>query len=266
MQSPIRYYGSKGGFKNIIIENFPNPDTYDTYVEAYGGGASVLFSLEGDNIRPIEIYNDINQNVYSIMKVLNNPKMFELFKKRADLVYHSRNLNKRFKDKLKSDKLPVVDRAFMFWYVTRTSFNGLGGYNYDMAIRRKMSKGVSDFLSSVDKLYEIHNRLSRVVIENMDGLKLLQKQNKERVFAYLDPPYHLETRTSARYESDMTIKEQEDLVDFLLTCKSKVLLSGYHNDVYKKLEDNGWQVIDFEVKVTKKNKGDTKTETLWKNY
>ena len=46
----------------IIVENFPEPVTYD--IEAYGGGASVLFSLDGDNIRPIEIYNDLNQNVY----------------------------------------------------------------------------------------------------------------------------------------------------------------------------------------------------------
>ena len=44
----------------------------------------------------------------------------------------------------------------MFWYVTRTSYNGLGGYNYDMHVRRKMSKGISDFLSSIDKMTEIH--------------------------------------------------------------------------------------------------------------
>lgn len=268
MNPAIRYYGSKGGFKNVIIDNFPKPDTYDTFIEAYGGGASVLFSLEGDNIKPIEIYNDINENAYAIMKVLNNPKMFEKFKQRADLVYHSRELNERFKEELKNDKLSVIDRAFMFWYITRTSYNGLGGYNYDMHVRRKMAKGVSDFLSSIDKMYEIHNRLSRVIIENMDGLKLLQKHNKERVFAYLDPPYTIENQNNNNnyYEDKFSVEDQNKLIDFLLESKSKILLSGYKNKIYEKLENAGWNIIDFEVKTTKQNKLHKKTETLWKNY
>ena len=36
MNSPIRYYGSKGGFYKRIIENFPKTK-YETYIEPYGG-------------------------------------------------------------------------------------------------------------------------------------------------------------------------------------------------------------------------------------
>jgi len=56
--SPIRYFGSKGSFQNEILNRFPKPSTYDTYMEVYGGGASVLFGIE--NPKPVEIYNDID--------------------------------------------------------------------------------------------------------------------------------------------------------------------------------------------------------------
>ena len=79
MKSPIRYFGSKGMFQNEIISRFPKE--YDTYIEAYGGGASVLFGKEPT---PVEIYNDIEENVYSLMKVLQDPKMFEKFKFMCD--------------------------------------------------------------------------------------------------------------------------------------------------------------------------------------
>jgi DNA adenine methylase len=233
-------------------------------MEVYGGGASVLFGIE--NPKPIEIYNDIEENVYSLMKVLQNEKLFEKFKFMCDVTYHSRQLNKDYRESLREDNLAPIDRAFMFYYLTRTSFNGLGGYSCPLVVRRNMSKGVSDYLSSVDMLEEYHQRLSRVQIENMDGVKLLKKHNTKNVFAYLDPPYALETRSKARYKEDFTNEQQTELIDFLLTTNQKILLSGYRCEEYKRLENAGWKSEDFEVKVTKQGKGTSKIETLWKNY
>lgn len=264
MKSPIRYYGSKGTFQNEILNRFPETSTYDSYIEVYGGGASVLFGIK--DIKPVEIYNDIEENVYSLMKVLQDKKSFEKFKFMCDVTHHSRQLNNEYRLKLRENNLDLIDRAFMFYYLTRTSFNGLGGYSCPIVIRRKMSKGVSDYLSSVDKLEEYHQRLSKVQIENIDGVELLKKHNNENVFAYLDPPYALETRTSARYKKDFTDEQQTELIDFLLTTKQKILLSGYRCEEYKRLENNDWIVEDFEVKITKQGKSSTKIETLWRNY
>lgn len=233
-------------------------------MEVYGGGASVLFGIE--NPKPVEIYNDIEENVYSLIKVLQDPKLFEKFKFMCDVTPHSRKFNSDYRANLREDDLTILDRAFMFFYLTRTSFNGLGGYSCPLVVRRNMSKGVSDYLSSVDRLYEYHQRLSKVQVENMDGVKLLKNHNTENVFAYLDPPYALETRTKARYKEDFTNEQQIELVDFLLTTKQKILLSGYRCEEYKRLENAGWFVEDFEVKVTKQGKGSSKIETLWRNY
>lgn len=265
MNSPIRYYGSKGNFQNEILKRFPT-SSYDTYIEAFGGGASVLFAI--DDIKPVEIYNDIEENVYSLMKVLQDEKLFEKFKVLCDLTYYSRQLNDEYRLKLKEDNLSLLDRAFMFFYLTRTSFNGTGGYSCPLVIRRGMAKGVSDYLSAVDRLYEYHQRLSKVQIENIDGLTLLRKYNTENVFAYLDPPYTIEKQNNNNnyYKHNFDVSKQEELVDFLLKTKSKILLSGYKNEIYTKLENNNWICESFEIKTTKNNKKHSKTEYLWKNY
>lgn len=266
MNSPIRYFGSKGMFQKEILNRFPNSETYDTYLEPYGGGASVLFAIE--DIKPIEIYNDIEENVYSFMKVLQKKELFEEFKTLCDLSYHSRQLNDEFKEKLKLKNIPIVERAYMFYYNTRTSFNGLGGYTCHYAVRRGMSKGISDYLSGIDKLLEYHQRLSRVQIENLDALQLLKKHNTQNVFAYLDPPYTIENQNNnnSYYKNFFSVDHQEQLVDYILTIKSKILLSGYKNNIYDKLENSGWKRIDFIVNTIKNKKSYNKTESLWMNY
>ena len=45
-----------------------------------------------------------------------------------------------------------------------------------------MSKSVSDFLSAIDRLDEIHDRLSKVIVTNCDGIDLIEKYNTENVF------------------------------------------------------------------------------------
>jgi DNA adenine methylase len=62
MFSPIKYFGGKGGMYNDILPYFPNHEDYQTYIEPFGGGASLLFRKEPSSV---EIYNDLEQNVYS---------------------------------------------------------------------------------------------------------------------------------------------------------------------------------------------------------
>ena len=71
MHSPIKYYGGKSYMTNIIIEQFPKE--YNIYIEGFGGGASVLFSKPQNGI---EIYNDLNENVYALFKALSDDELF----------------------------------------------------------------------------------------------------------------------------------------------------------------------------------------------
>jgi DNA adenine methylase len=168
MNAPVRYYGSKGGFYNKIIEFFPT-DGYDKYIEPFAG--TFIVGLKKP-ITKIEVYNDMEKNVYSLYKVISDKELFQQFKEKCDLVFYSEDIRKEFKEELKKE-LSIVDRAFYFFYVNRTSHNGIGGFSMNTHVRRGMSKAVSDFLSAIDRLPELHDRLSKVIVTNTDGIKLI---------------------------------------------------------------------------------------------
>lgn len=261
INSPIKYFGGKGTMFNKIIKHFP--ENYQTYIEPFAGSFSIGLKKP---ICPIEIYNDKEKNVYSLYKVLSDEKLFEKFKFLADLHPYSEDFRKEFKDKLKDPDISDVERAFYFFYTNRTSHNGIGGFSLNHVVRRNMSKSVSDYLSAVDRLDELHQRLSKVIILNRDGIDIINKYNNDDIFMYCDPPYHHDTRTTARYKQDMDNDIQLKFLEAVNNTNSKILISGYKNDVYNDyLKD--WEEINFEVKTMSGNyEKKTKIETLWKNY
>lgn len=264
MNAPIKYFGGKGTMFNEILKYFPLNDSYDTYIEPFGGSYSIGLKLTPPSI---EIYNDLDKNVYSLYKVLSDAKLFLQFKEKCDIVFYNEDIRNEFKAFLKDDNLSVVDRAFYFFYVNRTSHNGVGGFSKNTYVRRGMSKSVSDFLSSIDRLPELHDRLSRVMVTNIDGIKLIEKYNKGNVFFYCDPPYHFSTRTSTRYNVDMDNETQEKFLDAVIESEAKIIISGYDCEPYDRLSENGFEKIQFEVKtITGNFTPKTKTETLWRNY
>jgi DNA adenine methylase len=267
MNSPIKYFGGKGGgLGKQIIDFFPSHSQYFTYIEPFGGGASMLFRKEQYGT---EIYNDLEENVYSFFVVLSNPKLFKKFRDKCELAVYSRQVRDEFIQDLKRDDLNIVDRAYKFFIVNRTSVNGIGGFsvtsNY---LRRGMSKSISDFLASVEGLDKAHLRLKSVVIEKMDGIDLINKYDRKNVFVYADPPYHHNTRTAARYKVDMSNDLQTKLIDTLLNLKSAmVLISGYNCPEYNRLTKAGWKNIEIKVNtISGDRKPKTKIECLWQNY
>lgn len=267
--SPVRYFGGKGGMYSQILKYFPNPD-YSTYIEPFSGSYSV--GLHMPYIPPVEIYNDMNKNIYSLFYVLQDSELFGEFKRKCDLAIYSEDFRNEYKESIKrpftNDRKDIVQRAFEYFYINKTSHNGIGGFSMNLIVRRGMSKSVSDMLSSVDRLYDIHNRLSKVIVTSHDGIELIKKyKDNENVFMYCDPPYHQSTRTSTRYEVDMDNDMQEKFIDACIGSKCKLLISGYNCDAYKRLENNGFRRIDFIVHTIGGDmKKKDKVESLWLNY
>ena len=149
----------------------------------------------------------------------------------------------------------------------RMSRNGIGGFSVNLYIRRKMAKSISDYLSAIDGLPELHARLSRTIIYNRDALDLIEKYNQPNCFLYCDPPYVWSTRGSQRYEIDQDDEFHKKFMDRCIESKAKILISGYDNELYKKLEENGFTKVSFDVNTVDGNmKPKVKTEVLWKNY
>lgn len=259
----IRAFGGKFGMMNKIKEYFPKEETYKIYIEPFANSFSIGLTMK----TPILIYNDLDRNVYSLYKVISDKELFYKFKEKCDLTYYSEDLRKEFKLKLK-EELSIIDRAFYFFYVNRSSHNGQGGFSINSSIRRTMSKSISDYLSAIDRLPELHDKLSKVIITNKDGIDLFKRYDNKEVFFYSDSPYAQSTRGTARYAVDMDDVDQERYIDTLLNLKNaKVLVSAYECDLYNKLEKVGWNKYQFEVKTTDgKRQPKIKTETLYSNY
>lgn len=263
MKPPIKYYGGKSNMMNKIKEHFPPKESYDTYIEPFGGSFSIGLTIEAPNL----IYNDLEKNVYSLYKVLSDKKKFEVFKYRCDMTPYSEDLREIYKKYCLNDELTDIERAFYFFYVNRTSYNGDGKFSINVSIRRNMSKSVSDYLSAIDRLPQLHQILSKVIITNRDGIELIKKYNTDNIFMYLDPPYEQSTRTSARYSQDMDRTTHLKLLDAVQDSKAKILISGYDCDIYKQLEKSGWKKVQFEVNtVNSSRKPKKKIENLWFNY
>lgn len=263
MKSPIVYFGGKGCMYKNIIKYFP--EDYKVYVEPFAGSAALFFHKQPS---PIEILNDIDMNIYSLYKVLQEDELFELFKAKCDKAIYSEAMRKQCKEILKTNA-SFVDKAFAFWYVNRTSVNGIGGFKIATnVIRKGISKCVRDFLATIENLPQIHERLSNAIILCTDALKVIKSfLERKDAFLYLDPPYHQSTRSKARYKYDFNDKQHEELINLIMKSKCKILLSGYNNPLYEILDDNGWEKIMFQVNTQDgKRKPKIKTEVLWRNY
>jgi DNA adenine methylase len=266
MNSMIKYFGGKNGISNKLIEYFPENYLEMNYIEPFCGSAAMLFRKEKSDI---EIINDIDKNIYSLFKCIIDKDIFVQFKHLCDLSIYSEDLLKEYSISLKNDELSMLDRAYKFFYCNRVSYSGVGnGFSTSGVIRRKMSKSVSDYLSSIDNLFDIHNRLSSVVIHNTDAISLIKKWDKINTFMYCDSPYANETRTSGRYEHDFEDDDQDKYLETILSVKNaKLLISGYMCDRYKILEENGFKRVDLVIKTQNNNiEGKSKTESLWFNY
>ena len=109
LRAPIKMFGGKGTMFNEIMEYFPKSNEYNIYIEPFSGSFSL--GLKVNPIPSIQIYNDLEKNVYSLYKVLSDPKMFKEFKEKCDLVFYSEDIRSEFISSLKEDNLSMIDRA-----------------------------------------------------------------------------------------------------------------------------------------------------------
>src|SRR5690606_35924750 len=186
----------------------------------------------------------------TLFRVLRHPLLFRIFQRKVALTPYARSEFMECRDSWQDCE--GVEKAYRFFVAARMSFGGtLSSKSWSRAITesaRGMSSTVSKWLSTVDSLPEIHERLRRVQVEKKDFREIIRDYDTPETFFYLDPPYHPETRRRARiYTHEMSTEDYEDLVDILLTIKGKALLSGYRHPVYERLEDAGWGRIDFDV-------------------
>jgi DNA adenine methylase len=176
----ICFFPYVGGKFNLLKSLIPLIPPHKTYVEVFGGAGSLLLNKPPSKV---EVFNDADKELVNLFLVVrNHPKRFlKAFKQ----VLYSREIYKKWtREPLPKDS---IERAARFYYLLRSSFNGLhdGGWSFNP--KRNKARA---FFNSLRQIEIISERLKNVQIDCLDFMECIKRYDRPETFFYLDPPYY----------------------------------------------------------------------------
>jgi DNA adenine methylase len=219
MSSPFKWIGGKSRLRKQIIDLLP---PHSCYLELFGGAGWVLFAKKPS---PVEIFNDIDQNLTSFFRVVKERPEELIASFEWELV--SRAEFNRLKD-LDQSSLTAVQRAHRFYYLIMAGWGGELNYpRFQTAIVD--GGGGNRLLGALrtlrTRLEPVHRRLSSVIVECLDWRKCLDRYDREGVAAYIDPPY---PGNGCNYAHNIREwPEHRELAQRLMKSKCKWIYSSY---------------------------------------
>ena len=262
IRPPVKWHGGKRYLAQRIISYFP---THRIYLEAFGGGASVLLNKP---LVEVETYNDLDHRITRLFRVLR--EQGEEFLEKVRLIPYSQV---EFEGaKTYPEGATDLDRAISDFVRWRQSFGGQGqNWSYTTGrARGGMAGDVNAWWTAIDSLPQIIARLRRVQIICQPAHIAIPRFDHPEGLIYCDPPYVHGTRSKGStniYGVEMTDNEHRELANVLMRCKARVVLSGYPSTLYDELYAD-WRRVEFDIAnhaAGGKTKG-RETECLWMNY
>ena len=173
-----------GGKRNLakrlvaLIEAVP----HRTYAEPFVGMGGVFLRRR---FRPeAEVINDWGRDVYNLYRVLQ--EHYAAFVDLIRLQITSRAGFERLMQ-LRPETLTDMQRAARFLYLQRTAFGGkVAGRNFGVSHHRS---GRFDVTRLIPMLEDLHERLSGVIVENLDFAAFIARYDTAETLFYVDPPY-----------------------------------------------------------------------------
>jgi len=251
MVGPLSYVGGKNRLAKTIIEVLPK---HTTYVEAFAGGAQVLFHKEPS---AVEVLNDLDGEIVNFFRVcqLHHEELIRYFRF-ALVSRRSFDLQKATDPATLTD----IQRAARYLYILKNSFASLVRHpNYHWHVVQPPGFN----LEKLPLLLEnAHKRLARVQIECLSYDQILQRFDRPATLFYLDPPYY--ARKLYRY--NFTTADFEQLAERLRVLQGKFVLSLNDTPEVRALF-HGFTIRDIELSYSaQKHAGRKYGEVLITNF
>jgi len=212
VDAPFAYMGGKSKLAPFIVSNFP---PHSCYCEVFGGAAWILFYKRPSNF---EVYNDINNDLVNLFWQLKT-NLKEVQKKAIWLPY-SRKLFDAFAKKYNDDTLSPTEKAVRFLYLNKCAYSG--------QFLTKISSGPTHspnwHTHFIKDLVQIRTRLNKVIIENLDFVKCIEKYDSPTTLFYLDPPYLAADKTKY-YKYVFNDSQHDKLSELCKNIKGHFVLS-----------------------------------------
>lgn len=255
----LRWYGGKWMLARWVIAHFPR---HRVYVEPFGGAASVLLRKPRSHA---EIYNDLDDYVVGLFRVLQNDETSAELIKRLRLTPFARCEFElaRDLDAAAGDPVELARRLVILSFMGfgSAAHNGrLTGFRSNST--RRGATPADDWVSYPEALPALIERLRGVVIEHRDALTVMAAHDGADTLHYVDPPYMPDTRSPGNaYRHELDIAGHERLIGELQRLRGAVVLSGYPCPLYDRaLAD--WSRVETTAFA---DGARPRTEVLWLN-
>ena len=258
LKTPISYYGGKQSLLKHLLPLIPE---HLIYTETFAGGAALLFAKEEAEI---EIINDLNSELVNFYWVATTK--YDDLKVEIDQVLHSRDIHQHARYVYMNPLFfSDVKRAWAVWVLCKLSFASKldGSFGFDKS-KRTMSKKIGNAKEAFT--LELSERLSRVVIEHDNALKMIKRYDTVDAFHFVDPPYI--NSDCGHYEGMFTHIDLMTLLELLAGIKGKFLLTMYpQEDIELYAQKHGWEIVAIERVISVSRTGRKKREEwLVMNY
>lgn len=252
MNAILKYPGGKWRIADWIISYFPE---HKVYCEPFFGSGAVFFNKQPSYIETI---NDIDGNIVNL---------FEVCRDYPEELAHAINLTPFSREEFVKCNTPSDNpieqaRRTIVRYHQSFGTSNSTAYSWRNVQTYGGPRCATMWNCLPDVIVRCCSRLKEAQIENVDALTLIERYNNENTLIYCDPPYLQNLRKKNMYKHEMTDKHHIELLELLKVSKSKIILSGYDNELYNKVLD-GWNTAE---KKTIAQMGLPRTEKLWMNF
>ena len=255
-RSLLRYFGGKWAIAPWVMQHLP---PHRIYVEPFGGAASILLRKPRSKI---EVYNDLDEEIVGIFRVVQDPVMCRMLMKRLRRTPYSR---REFELAFQSSADPVIraQRAITRAY---QAFHHEALFNLNkvtFADARHRTGGHSkahEWMSYPRNLAAVCQRLQGVIIECRNAVEIIRVQDTPDTLFFVDPPYMPSTRSKTGYRCELDEQGHRELLATLCGVKGMVVLAGYPSALYDD-ELDGWQRVERPHYAAGSAK--VRTEVLW---
>lgn len=259
----MRYHGGKWRLASWVISHFP---PHRCYVEPFGGAASVLLKKPRSFA---EIYNDLDDDIVNVFRILRDPEQAALLKKNCELTPFART---EFLVAYEDSRDPL-ERARRILTRSWMGHGASGVRKHKTGFRvnphRQRTTAAGDWMGWPKAIEAFTERLRGVVIEMRPAAQIIAQHDRPDTLFYIDPPYMFDTRSQKRkgndlyhgYNHELTDQAHGELLELVLSLKGMVVLSGYGSDLYDQ-RLAGWQRLS---KAAQADRGSPRLEVLWIN-
>ena len=233
----VRWHGGKWMIAPWILPFLP---AHDTYTEAFGGGASIL--LRKPRARKAEIYNDLDETIVRVFKVLQDPAKAERLVQLLELTPYSR---KEFEWAYEpcDDDVEAVRRTLVRSWMGYGSDGTAGVYKtgFRSIVNHAGKTPAGEWVNYVATIDRTIERLRGVNVECRDAHEILLQYDGPETLHYVDPPYLPSTRSVGNrrrgagyhvYQHELEEDDHVRLLELLLTLEGMVIVSGYPSELY----------------------------------